>query len=157
MQTNTRLFQSDMNTTNGGGRNELLAKMTPKAPENIKPAERSASELQDYKELALEKAEENGRMIKERASREILQIQNHIGRLQAEYEIDASLIEDRITEKQSSLSRLRDMLASMEEPRGFEPAPAEADDLYSSINQQTKKLSILTAVLGDFLGGKRMS
>lgn len=156
MQTNTRLFQNDMKTTNGS-RNEPIKKPIQREPETIQTKGNSLFESTEYRDLALERANENARLIKDRTNKEIHEIRNHIERLKAEYEIDASLIDDRIEKKQNSLSRLKSMLASIEEDTsGSDPISGDADDLYKSINQQTKKLSILTAVLDDFLGNKQL-
>jgi len=110
----------------------------------------NSSGSQEYNDLALEKAKENALLIKAQAEKEIEGILAHIRRIQAEYEIDRKEIDERIEKKQSILSRLKSLSASLEkDPSGIGQTSNQTEELYKSINSRAKTLSIITAVFDD--------
>jgi len=123
-----------------------------KRPESIQNTQNNAFESLEYKNMVLEKANENARIIKEQAEKEINGILNHIERIKLDYEIETSRIEERIEKKQNIIFRLNSLMSSLnEDSSSFSPVPSNTEELYKSINNRTKKLSILTEIFNDLL------
>jgi hypothetical protein len=152
MQPNTRFFQNDLNQSS-----DMAVERGPglfyNKPATIQNEERSPYESRDYADLTIERARESASLIQHQTEAEAQAILAHIERLKSEFEIESRAINERIEKKQRILSKLESLEISFGNDIPLQnPVSAQTEDLYRNLNNQARKLSILTSIFIELQG-----
>lgn len=152
MQSNTRFFQNDLNQASYTA-SEPVSQSFYSEPSTIQSEGRALYESRDYADLTMGRAKESVSLIQNQAEREIQTILQHIERLKSEFEIESRTINERIAKKQRILSKLESLEISFgNDMPAQNPAFIPTEELYRNLNNQAKKLSILTSIFIELQG-----